>query len=150
MSIDSEARRYIDSSLQFTSGVTFPRTSTLVSVRNRLRTAQALLTTSPTPGARRALVYVERALTLLDPIEATRLRQELWQALLALTPGMVLADVPVGIAGLSTDWSRTPPPGLIPPTPAEPPASKKIIGGFGLLAILGGALALVYFARRRI
>jgi hypothetical protein len=155
MSIDREARRYIDSALQFTSGVTFPRTSTLVSVRNRLRTAQSLLTTSKTPGSRRALVYVERALTLLDPIEATRLRQELWQALIALTPGMVLADVPVGIAGLGA----TPPPGLIPPTPdapttpdtpAAPPAPKKSISGFGLLAILGGALALVYFARRRI
>ena len=154
MSIDREARRYIDAALQFTSGVTFPRTSTLVSVRNRLRTAQALLTTSPTPGARRALVYVERALTLLDPIEATRLRQELWQALIALTPGMALADVPVGIAGLSGPVD-VPPAGLVPPsdTPPsdKPPASKgqSKIGGFGLLAIFASALALVYFARRK-
>ena len=165
MSIDREARRYIDAALQFTSGVTFPRTSTLVSVRNRLRTAQALLTTSPTPGARRALVYVERALTLLDPIEATRLRQELWQALIALTPGMALADVPVGIAGLSGPVdvppagvvlpSDVPPPGLVPPSDVppsdKPPASKgqSKIGGFGLLAIFASALALVYFARRK-
>lgn len=154
MSIDREARRYIDAALQFTSGVTFPRTSTLVSVRNRLRTAQALLTTSPTPGARRALVYVERALTLLDPIEATRLRQELWQALIALTPGMALADVPVGIAGLSGPVD-VPPAGLVPPsdTPPsdKPPASKgqSKIGGLGLLAIFASALALVYFARRK-
>lgn len=154
MSIDREARRYIDAALQFTSGVTFPRTSTLVSVRNRLRTAQALLTTSPTPGARRALVYVERALTLLDPIEATRLRQELWQALIALTPGMALADVPVGIAGLSGPVD-VPPAGLVPPSDVppsdKPPASKgqSKIGGFGLLAIFASALALVYFARRK-
>lgn len=149
MSIDREARRYIDAALQFTSGVTFPRTSTLVSVRNRLRTAQALLTTSPTPGARRALVYVERALTLLDPIEATRLRQELWQALIALTPGMALADVPVGIAGLSGPVD-VPPPGLVPPSDKSPePKSQNKIGGFGLLAIFASALALVYFARRK-
>lgn len=153
MSIDREARRYIDSALQFTSGVTFPRTSTLASIRSRLRTAQALLVTSTTPGSRRALVYVERALTLLDPIEATRLRQELWQALLSLTPGMVLADVPVGIAGLGT--VEVPPSGLNVPDgggggQSTPPAPKKSVSGFGLLAILGGALALVYFARRRI
>ena len=89
---------------------------------------------------------------------------QLASALIALTPGMALADVPVGIAGLSGPVD-VPPAGLVPPSDVppsdvppsdvppsdKPPASKgqSKIGGFGLLAIFASALALVYFARRK-
>ena len=97
--IDKEARRYVDTALQFTTGVTFIGATIRVAIRSRLRAAQALLQMSGSPEGVRANAYVTRALTLIDPIETSRLQEELYHALRELTPSWIAMDVqaPVGL-----------------------------------------------------
>lgn len=147
---ERDALRLLRDALQATSASTFISSTNQVWISDRLKTAEALLSTSISNEGSAALVYVTRARSLVEAIEAPRLRQSLTAAIQALTTPMTADGLGRGYAGEEhgAELPDSLTPGGVTPPAVKAPAPKSS-RGVGVLVLAAGIIgAAVMYSRR--